>query len=235
MADDKLSPRPPGKATRNPAKSFEAQIPGRSVVIGPLERVQFDYDPTADAKSRVANLKVETDENLTQIAKDSITARITPADTRDERSQQIGQQNERNLPGAVTLAQLLDSWLAAKGVAESERASYAAKINRIVASVGRPQWAERRLRPDLAHLSAPRFLRAVYPDALDAQGRLIDEELVRLSDPTLVGVVQAYIAQLKKSPSRTLGDAAGLVFTRKDNRGRPEKPQRRRKRHSPGP
>jgi hypothetical protein len=131
--------------------------------------------------------------------------------------------------------EILDHWLAAKGIPDNERAAYAAKINRIVASVGRPQWAERRLRPDLAHLSAPRFLRAVYPDALDAQGRLIDEELVRLSDPTLVGVVQAYIAQLKKNPSRTLGDAAGLVFTRKDNRGRPEKPQRRRKRHSPGP
>jgi hypothetical protein len=118
--------------------------------------------------------------------------------------------------------EILNRWFEAKGIAEDQRAAYAAKIGKLVARASRVQWDDSDKPQELRHLSAPRFLRAVYPDAIDAAGRLVDEELVRSSDPGLVRAVQAYANQ-RISRSQGLGDAEGLIFTRKDQRGRPKK------------
>jgi hypothetical protein len=109
-----------------------------------------------------------------------------------------------------------------RGVDEKMRRQVAAAL--VLTDRRRTQWRDRAKHDDLAHLSAPRFLRAVYPDLLDADGSLTNEEAVRRSDPMLVQMVQGYINK-RQGRSLSLGDAKGLVFTRKDNRGRPRKPQ----------
>jgi len=159
------------------------------------------------------------------IERDFIHDTISVADASVDESPQIGQQNEGNLPDAIrNIDQLLDDWLAAKGVAEHARPAFIVKINQIVSPIRRPLWDERENYPHLRHLNAPRFLRAVYPDAIDANGRLTNEEIVRVSDSKLVQIVQGYINKRIERESG-LGDAEGLVFTPKDKRGRPKKPK----------
>jgi hypothetical protein len=121
----------------------------------------------------------------------------------------------------ITNGEVLDT-LEKRGVGEKLRRQVAAAL--ILADRRRPQWRDRRKYKDLAHLSAPRFLKAVYPDLLDADGNLKNEEAVRLSDSLLVQMVQGYINK-RRDRSLNLGDAEGLVFTRKDTRGRPRRPQ----------
>jgi hypothetical protein len=129
-------------------------------------------------------------------------------------------------------SEILDRWLTAKGIAEDKRPDFAARINRLVDSDARPQWLERRENKGLEHLNAPRFLRAIYPDAIDPNGRLVDEELVRLSDPNLVQAVQGYINQ-RIERELPLGDAEGLKFTKKDGRGRPKKRAKPKRKAAP--
>jgi hypothetical protein len=149
-----------------------------------------------------------------------------------------GQTNEDNRTGEQTVVGrladalppdvILDSWLAAKGVTEDERPFYIAKFNQLV--VVRRKWVDREKYPELQHLSAPRFLRAVYADVIDAAGRLTNEEVVRLSDPKLVRIVQGYINK-RVDRRLSLGDAEGLIFKRKDDRGgRSKKPKARKNR-----
>jgi hypothetical protein len=106
---------------------------------------------------------------------------------RANRAQTVGQ-----LPNApINADQLLDSWLVAKGVAKDARSAFVARFNQLI--VSRPKWDERHKYEKLSHLSAPRFLRAVYADVIDENGRLTNEDVVRLSDPNLVRIVQGYI------------------------------------------
>jgi hypothetical protein len=93
-----------------------------------------------------------------------------------------------------------------------------------VAARPRPKWDDRAKYGDLAHLNAPRFLKAVYPDLLDADGNLTNEDAVRLNDPTLVKMVQGYIYK-RQQRSLGLGDAKGLLFTNREGIGRPKKPR----------
>jgi tetratricopeptide (TPR) repeat protein len=123
----------------------------------------------------------------------------------------------------------IQAGLIAKGVPESTRASVAAKIQNLVISRKRVPWDERYDHKELRHLTAPKFLKAVYPDALDASGRLSNEEIVRASDPKLVQIVQGYI-NTRAERGLDLGDAEGLAFVKKDNRGRPKKPKGRGRR-----
>jgi hypothetical protein len=96
----------------------------------------------------------------------------------------------------------------------------------------RPKWDERAKYKDLANLTAPQFLRAVYPDVIGEKGRLTNEEVVRLSDPRLVRAVQSYVS-VRAARKLSLGDAEGLSFTNKPNMGRPRK--KARKIHLRGP
>ena len=147
------------------------------------------------------------------------------AGAREEQSLQIGQQNEETLRNALhNTDQLLNDWLAAKGVAEDARPAFVAKIIQIVCPISRPLWDDRASYPHLKHLNAPRFLKAVYPDAIDENGQLSNEEIVRLADRKLVQMVQGYINK-RIERKIGLGDADGLVFTQKDGRGRPKKPK----------
>jgi hypothetical protein len=134
----------------------------------------------------------------------------------------------KEVNNAKDIDKILDRWLAAKGVTEDQRPSYIAKFNQMV--VVRPKWADRKKFERLRHLSAPRFLRAVYADVIDTDGRLTNEEVVRLSDPGLVRIVQGYITK-RVERRLSLGDAEGLIFTQKDNRGRPKKPRARKHHH----
>jgi len=138
-----------------------------------------------------------------------------------------GEQIEGSLPNAPGKNELLNAYLAAAGVPEDARPALSAKIRQMVAPVRRVLWVDKADHEELKHLNAPRFLRTVYADLIDEQGRLTNDEEVRLADPKLVQVVQGYIAQREKR-SLGLGDAKGLVFARKDARGRPKTPQLRK-------
>lgn len=94
------------------------------------------------------------------------------------------------------------------------RARLRAKSEIVERSTRRPSWAARSGK--LRELNAPTFLRAVYADLIDTDGRLLDEEVVRISDPRLVQAVQQYLCK-RKSRSQDAGDAAGLVFAPNKN------------------
>jgi tetratricopeptide (TPR) repeat protein len=98
-----------------------------------------------------------------------------------------------------------------------------------------PKWDDRP--NELRYLTAPGFLRAMYPFLFDQSGRLEHEELVREHDPKLIRVIQQYISQRTSRHAADLGDAEGLILGRKDARGRPAKPRepasRRRKSSAP--
>lgn len=126
----------------------------------------------------------------------------------------------------------IEATLIANGTPKAERLAIVTRTAHTICPVSRPLWRDRSKHEQLSHLTAPRFLRAVYPDALDAEGRLINEDLVRLSDPELVRAVQGHINE-RTQLGLSLGDAAGLIFERRDRRGRPK--TRAKKRPSPSP
>jgi hypothetical protein len=98
----------------------------------------------------------------------------------------------------------------------------------------RPKWDERTKYKDLANLTAPQFLRAVYPDLIDEKGQLTNEEAVRRSDPLLVRAIQGYINK-RVDRGLHLGDAEGLTFTNRPNMGRPRKNPRKTRQRGPRP
>lgn len=98
----------------------------------------------------------------------------------------------------------------------------------------RPLWEDRHDHEELSHLNAPRFLKAVYSDLFDAEGILTNEEAVRLRDPSLVQVVQNYMNDRERA-GKGPGDAKGITFARKDDRGRPRAARRRQRNRSPLP
>jgi tetratricopeptide (TPR) repeat protein len=141
-------------------------------------------------------------------------------------------QNEGRLPDAVfSDAKILDA-LERKGVGVELRQQVAAAL--IARQRHRPLWSDRDQYEELAHLNAPRFLKHVYSDLIDANGNLSNENVVRLHDPELVRVVQTYMNERLRG-RRGFGDAKGLSFEKKDARGRPKKPARLRARRGPSP
>lgn len=116
-----------------------------------------------------------------------------------------------------------------EAIAEAERLVVRAKIKRV------PIWDE---RPDnVRYLTAPNYLRTMYSFLFGDKGRIEHEDLVREHDPELIRLIQQYISQRTRRGADDLGDAEGLVFERKDARGRP--PNKRlagsRKRAAPRP
>lgn len=122
--------------------------------------------------------------------------------------------------------------LSKRGVSPELRRQVAADL--IAGRRPRPLWDDREDYEELSHLNAPRFLKAVYPDLFDAEGNLTDEEVVRLRDPSLVQVVQNYMNDRERA-GKGPGDAKGITFSRKDNRGRPRATKRRQRHRSPSP
>jgi hypothetical protein len=114
------------------------------------------------------------------------------------------------------------------GVSDRLRQQVAAEIV-LANKQKRPQWDDRKNHKNLAHLSAPRFLKTVYADFIGEDGKLTNEEAIRLSDPVLVRMVQAYINK-RQERSLPLGDAEGLAFRNIDGRGRPKKTPRKQRR-----
>jgi hypothetical protein len=114
----------------------------------------------------------------------------------------------------------------------------AALLAAIARVEGRPKWDDKDQLEDLKDLNAPRFLRHVYGDLISGDLRLPDgrviwhlslpnghpvwQEAIRSYDSKLVQVVQSYINERQKN-SKGLADAKGLVFGKKDARGRPKK------------
>lgn len=151
-------------------------------------------------------------------------------------------QNEGPLPDAPKSPdELLNRYLAAAGISESLRANVSAQIRKLVTEYGdiRPKWCDRNKFDNLKFLNAPMFLRTVYHDAFGQNGALIDEELVRRSDPQLVKLVQQYIIK-RIERDQDLGDAKGLVFTRPDARSnsrqiKPRRPGTKRQKTRPAP
>ena len=116
----------------------------------------------------------------------------------------------------------LRSFLLARGVPDNGFAKAIANCERIAAKarlkakaeiaakgITRPKWAKRS--GELRKLSAPKFMRTVYPDAFK-NGKLIDEDLVRVSDWRLVQAVQQYVSK-RKARNIDAGDAAGIDLT----------------------
>src|SRR5580704_1887222 len=99
-----------------------------------------------------------------------------------------------------------------KAIANCERIAAKARLKakaKIVAEgITRPKWVDRS--GELQKLNAPQFLRAVYPDAF-IDGKIVDEDLVRVSDAKLVKAVQQYLCE-RKSRNVGVGDAVGIVF-----------------------
>jgi hypothetical protein len=100
-----------------------------------------------------------------------------------------------------------------KATANCERiaakARLKAKAEIVAEGITRPKWVDRS--GELRKLSAPQFLRAVYPDAF-TNGKLVDEEVVRLSDKRLVQRVQQYLCK-RKARKLDAGDGEGINFT----------------------
>ena len=113
-----------------------------------------------------------------------------------------------------------------EAIAEAERLAIRAKIRSV------PKWAE---RPNgMRYLTAPGYLRSLYAFLFDKQGRLQHEDLVREHDSELIRLIQQYVSQRSRRGAKDLGDAEGLVFGRKDARGRPRKTKGKRKLAFPG-
>jgi hypothetical protein len=89
----------------------------------------------------------------------------------------------------------------------------------VVAATERPRWDERDRYPELANLSAPKFLKRVWADQFSADGS-IARELV--SDKKLLRIVGVYVGN-RQSRGLDLGDAEGLRLIR-GKTGRPARP-----------
>jgi hypothetical protein len=143
----------------------------------------------------------------------------------DEHSRGAGGQIERKMPDAnrtISPEDGLRIFLRARGIAheqmdetiaEVERVGIRAKIKLI------PMWDERP--NEVRYLTAPAYLRTMYSFLFGDKGQMEHEDLVREHDPELIRLIQQYISQRTRRGADDLGDAEGLVFQRKDARGRP--------------
>jgi hypothetical protein len=105
-------------------------------------------------------------------------------------------------------------FLEERGIPKTKRKGLAAKIERLILRETLPtkrrKWDERGKYAELKDLSAPQFLKAVYPDAIAPDGT-VEKIAIRAIDRKLMASVDAYV-YARESREQDLGDARGLRF-----------------------
>jgi hypothetical protein len=167
---------------------------------------------------------------------DTIRGHPAPSEEVEERNGADAEASTNvQQPDNNTAKQNLVNYFRAMHVPEAQMAQAIVDAERIVILAKIRQCAVWEERPNSTrYLTAPAYLRQTYAFLFSETGQLTHEDLLRDHDPKLVQLVQQYIAQRISRRTSDLGDAEGLIFERKDRRGRPRsnRPAASRKKHS---